>query len=94
MIRVVILGISLFASGSALAQSAPTYASPDRELWEALVRALSDVPMSLSAHQQVQQMLAGVQQQAQLREARAKAAAEAKAKATDEKLKQPQPEPH
>lgn len=67
----------------ALAQQ-PGYAPPDAELWGLLGKALDDIPMSMSAHQQVQLILANVQREAMIRaaaaEAAAKAAAEAKAK--------------
>lgn len=57
----------------ASAQSAPPYAAPDRELWELMNKALDDIPMSMSAHQQIQAIIANVQREAQMREARAKA---------------------
>ena len=53
---------------SAYAQQ-PAYAPPDRELWDAMIRALSEVPMSVSAHQQVQRLLGDIQREAQMREA-------------------------
>lgn len=53
----------------AQAQQARTYAPPDRELWDAMVRALSEVPMSISAHQNVQRILSDIQREAQTREA-------------------------
>jgi hypothetical protein len=52
---------------AAVAQSAPAFGPPDRET---MARAVSDVPMSLSAHQQVLQIIANVQREAQMRDAR------------------------
>lgn len=77
LIAIAIVLVSIFP---ALAQPAQPYTAPDAELWSVMVRAFGDVPMSLPAHQQVQQIIANVQHEAQMREARAKAEAAAKAK--------------
>lgn len=66
----------LVASSQAFAQQ-PTPFAPvsDRDLWEAMNRAFAELPISLTAHQQIQQIMANVQREAQVREARAKAEA-------------------
>lgn len=51
------------------------FSPPDRELWEAMAKAFDDLPMSMNAHQQIQAIMANVQREAQMREARAKALA-------------------
>lgn len=56
----------------ALPVKAADWAPPDRELWDAMARALSDLPMSLNTHQQVQRILADVQRESQIRATRAK----------------------
>lgn len=58
---------------SANAQPVSPYAAPDRELWDLMSKAFDDIPMSMSAHQQIQAIVANVQREAQMREARAKA---------------------
>jgi hypothetical protein len=58
----------------AMAQPAQRYAPPDEDLWNAMVRALQDrVNAPAAAHQVIQQILADVQREAQMRETRAKA---------------------
>lgn len=48
--------------------SAQDYAPPSRDLWNQMVQALQQLPMSAAAHAQMSQILQGVQAQA-LREA-------------------------
>lgn len=43
----------------------------DADLWAAMNQAIGSVSMPLQAHQQIQQILAGVQREAQARAARA-----------------------
>lgn len=70
MIRIVVLAAGLAAafSSPSFAQSAQPYTAPDKDLWDIMARALDDLPMSTSVHQQVQSILAGVQREAQVRE--------------------------
>jgi hypothetical protein len=56
----------LLTVSPALAQD---YAPPSRDLWNQMVQALQQLPMSATAHQQMSQILQGVQAQA-LREAK------------------------
>jgi hypothetical protein len=49
----------------------------DRDLWQAMQQAFSNISMPLPAHQQVQQIMQGVEQQAAQRKAQ-KDAAQAK----------------
>jgi len=59
---------------------AQEYAAPDAELWRQMTEVTANVPMSLSAHQQVQRIFADVQREAQTRAARAKGAEQSKEK--------------
>ncbi len=63
-----------------IAQPAQPYVAPDADLWAMMSRAFDDLPMSFAAHQQIQQIMANVQREAQIREARARAQAQAEAK--------------
>lgn len=71
-LRYFMLGFILVAA-PAYAQSAQPFSPPDAELWSAMAKAISDVPMSLTAHQQIQQLLQNVQTEARTRELRAQA---------------------
>lgn len=66
--RSVIVALTLLASTVALAQD---YAAPSAALWNQMVQAIQGVSMPLTAHQQVNQIMQGVQQQA-LQEAAAR----------------------
>lgn len=60
----------------ATARSQPastSYAAPDAELWREMARAFNDLPISLGAHQQIQQIMQNVQREAQIRATRARA---------------------
>lgn len=48
------------------------FVPPDQELWGAMVRALHDLPMSMPAHQGVDQILQQIQREAQGRALRAR----------------------
>ncbi len=72
-VRCAIIGLAVLSALPSQAQQAAPFAPvADRELWEAMTRAFADVPMSLGAHQQVQQIMANVQREAAMRAARAK----------------------
>ena len=58
------------AAMPAVAQQA--YVPPDKDLWDAMVRAVDDLPMSAAAHRQAQDIFANVQREAQMRAARPK----------------------
>lgn len=63
--------IALLATILALPAAAQQpYAAPEQELWNEMKQALGNVPMALSAHQQVQQVLQQVEREAQMRAAR------------------------
>lgn len=64
------LALLLLSATSVLAQE--RWAPPDQDLWNTMVRALHDLPMSLSAHQGVDQILQQIQREAQTRALRAK----------------------
>lgn len=49
---------------------AQPYAAPEQDLWTEMKMAISNVPMALSSHQQVQQILQQVEREAQVRAAR------------------------
>ncbi len=72
MIRPILLAAAVLLTTPTLAQQGyvPTYTAPDRELWEAMQRALAEIPMSLSSHQQVQRILADVAREASVKKAR------------------------
>jgi hypothetical protein len=46
----------------------------DRDLWQAMTQAFANISMPLSAHQQVQQIMQGVEQQAAQRKSQRDAA--------------------
>lgn len=48
-------------------QAQQAYTPPDADLWQAMAKAFSDLPISLTAHQQIQQIMANVQREAQAR---------------------------
>jgi uncharacterized protein YneF (UPF0154 family) len=48
----------------------------DRELWQAMSQAFGNISMPLAAHQQIQQIMQGVEQQAMQRKAQRDAAGE------------------
>lgn len=73
-VKAVFLALALLTT-AATAQPAQPFSPPDRELWDAMSKALDDLPMSMNAHQQIQTIMANVQREAQMREARAKALA-------------------
>lgn len=50
------------------------YAAPTEDLWNQMVQALGNVPMSITSHQNVQAILAQVMQQSQIRVAQDEAA--------------------
>ena len=58
----------------ALGQERSGWVPPDKELWDSMVRALEDVPMSKGSHFSIDQILINVLREAQIREARAKMA--------------------
>jgi hypothetical protein len=55
-----------------IAQPPPFAPIADRDLWEAMQRAFADTHFTLAQHQQIQRILADVQREALMREARAK----------------------
>ncbi len=57
------------ATSPALSQTNP-YVPPDRDLWEALARALDELPMSKNVHLQIDNILATVQREALARKAK------------------------
>lgn len=59
----------------ATAQQANFAPISDRDLWDAMVKAIGDVPMSLTAHQQVQRILAEAQREALIRDSKRASAA-------------------
>jgi len=67
--RRIVLALA-FLSTPALAQQQPFYPISDRDIWEAMSRALAEIPASLAAHQQMQRILQDAQREAQMREAR------------------------
>ncbi len=71
--RVGLVLAALCIAGPAFTQDARQYAPPDEKLWEAMQRALADVPMSLSSHQSVQRILEDVRREAHMQAGRAKA---------------------
>lgn len=87
-----VLAVWLLAAVPAAAQPVSQGGSTivDRDLWEAMAKALGDVPMALPSHQRVQQILIEVAREAQMREARAKAEQKAKAQGESEKQKWPE----
>lgn len=68
----VVTALSLLAS-AAFAQSAPQAVTIDPQLWGEMAQAVGQVSMPLSAHQQIQQIIANVQREALARESKAKA---------------------
>ncbi len=74
------LAVMLFLITPYAAHAQQQFAAPDRELWEVMAKALSDVPMSLSAHQQIQAILNNVQREASIRKAKAEADARSQPK--------------
>jgi len=75
MIRSLALAIVL-ASTSAFAQQ-PDMPPIDRDLWQAMQQAFANISMPLPAHQQVQQIMQGIEQEAAKRKVQ-KDAAQAK----------------
>jgi hypothetical protein len=69
-----IFALVMFAS-PAYAQQPQFYPVADRDLWEAMVKALDDIPMTLSAHQQVHQIMTNVQTESQRRKVASEAPA-------------------
>lgn len=69
----ILLTLALILSTSAMGQERP-WSPPDRDLWDAMTRALDDVPMSKGAHVAVDQILQSVQTEAQMRAMRVKPA--------------------
>lgn len=63
--------LALIATPAFAQQPAP-YAPPDQELWGVMAKAFEDLPMSMTAHSQIQQIMANVQREAAARAARAK----------------------
>lgn len=59
--------------GAATAQPTVQSVTIDPQLWGEMTQAIGQVAMPLSAHQQVQQIIASVQREAQARAERAKA---------------------
>jgi len=72
--KVVLITIALLFSATPAFAQQQSYAPPDAELWGLMMKAMSDIPMSMTAHQQVQQIMADVQREAQMRERIAKGA--------------------
>lgn len=80
MRRCVLAACAILAlGGPAVAQPAPPFTPPDAELWGLMVRALHELPVSLGAHQGIDQILANIQREAMMRAARAKVGAVDKA---------------
>lgn len=79
MRRFILACFLTLAPFAAIAQPAASYTPPDAELWGILAKAIDDIPMSMGAHQQIQQLMANVQQEARNRVVRAEAEAKAKA---------------
>lgn len=55
------------------AQGASPYAPPDEELWGAMIKAFDELPVSKSAHGQIDMIAGNVQRAAQARKAQAQA---------------------
>lgn len=66
------MGAVLFP-GVALAQTPDRWAPPDRALWDIMIRAIDEVPMSKGSHARIDQIIDGVQREAITREIQAKA---------------------
>jgi hypothetical protein len=66
----------ILLSSAAHAQEMPPI---DRDLWQAMGSAISNLSMPLSSHEQAQQIIANVERQAAQRKAQKDAAAAAKA---------------
>jgi hypothetical protein len=62
----------LFLIVPAYAQESRPYAPPEQELWQQMITALQGVSMPLQAHQQVQQILRAIEQQAMQQQMRKK----------------------
>lgn len=62
------IALAIIVSFPATAQQ--PYAAPEQDLWIEMKTAISSVPMALSSHQQVQQILQQVEREAQMRAAR------------------------
>jgi hypothetical protein len=72
--RVFVIAAVLTAlSGMAVAQQ-PEMPPVDRDLWQAMQQAFSNLSMPLQAHQQIQNIMQGVEQQAMQRKAQRDAA--------------------
>lgn len=81
--RFILLAILLACSATARAQtSGLPYEAPDAGLWAEMKTALGNINATLSAHQQIQQILQSVEREAQIRAAR---------KASDAKQIKPEP---
>lgn len=65
--------LAAFIASPAFAQSAP-YNAPDQEIWQAMAKAIDDIPMSADAHDKVRQIFSNVQTETGRRAAVAKAA--------------------
>lgn len=65
--RKILLGSLLMLSLTTPLFSQTQYFPPDQELWILMEKALDDLPMSNSAHQQIKQILTSVQQEARTR---------------------------
>ena len=62
----------LLLLSSVVASAQDRWAPPDKDLWEAMSRALHDLPMSLASHHGIEQILQQTQTEAQNRALRAK----------------------
>jgi hypothetical protein len=70
MKRFIILALLLSVAPVSAQQA---YTAPDEDVWNAMVRALGDVPMSIGAHNSVQNILRSAQQESLARASRQKA---------------------
>lgn len=62
------IALAIVVSFPAAAQQ--PYAAPEQDLWIEMKAAASNIPMSLSAHQQLQQIFATVERESQIRASR------------------------
>lgn len=84
MLRNLSVLIVVLSAAPVFAQPAP-YAPVDADLWGLLGNAIADMPMSMSTHQKIQNLMQSLQQEARLRAARAEAEAKARAPKEDGK---------